>query len=153
MNSQARKQKPSGYWTKERVFEEAKKYTSRKAFSNGNGTAYKIASKNGWLDEMPWMNIAPKKCFEESRKYTSRGAFQKGSVTAYGIAQSNKWLDEMPWLKPQLKSWDKESVILEARKYPTKTLFHNNSSVAYRVALRNGWLEEIANIVGWNNMQ
>lgn len=59
----------------------------------------------------------------------------------------------MPWLKPQLKSWDKESVILEARKYPTKTLFHNNSSVAYRVALRNGWLEEIANIVGWNNMQ
>lgn len=54
----------------------------------------------------------------------------------------------MPWLKPQLKSWDKESVILEARKYPTKTLFHNNSSVAYRVALRNGWLEEIANI-GW----
>lgn len=60
MNSQARKQKPSGYWTKERVFEEAKKYTSRKAFSNGNGTAYKIASKNGWLDEMPWMNIAPK---------------------------------------------------------------------------------------------
>ena len=42
-------------WTKEEVFEESKKYSSRKAFSVGNESAYRIACRNKWLDEMSWL--------------------------------------------------------------------------------------------------
>ena len=56
-------------WSKEEVFEESKKYSSRKDFSVGNGTAYGIARRNHWLDEMPWMNLTPIKCiFRSSAK-------------------------------------------------------------------------------------
>ena len=48
------KYKPSGYWTKEHVFEESKKYTSRSEFSKYKRNVYDIANKNGWLDEMTW---------------------------------------------------------------------------------------------------
>lgn len=50
-----RDKKPSNYWTKERVFEKAREYNTRKEFSKGCGYAYKIACNNGWLDKMPWL--------------------------------------------------------------------------------------------------
>jgi hypothetical protein len=40
------KQKPAGYWTKERCLEEAKKYTTRSEFYKTS--AYVTARKNGW---------------------------------------------------------------------------------------------------------
>ena len=47
--------KSKGYWTKERVFEEAKNYKTRKEFSKGCGYVYKVACNNDWLDKMPWL--------------------------------------------------------------------------------------------------
>ena len=45
------------YWEdKERTIEESKKYSSRVAFHNGSHGAYVVSKKNGWLDEMPWLN-------------------------------------------------------------------------------------------------
>ena len=44
--------KPSGYWTKDRVFEEAQKYDSRGEFCKSCGGAYDAARKNAWLDEL-----------------------------------------------------------------------------------------------------
>lgn len=35
--------------------EEGHKYTSRTAFAKGSYSAWKSAKKNGWLDEMTWM--------------------------------------------------------------------------------------------------
>ena len=46
--------KPKGYWTKQRIFEEAHEYSTKKEFEKGCGSAYQIAWKNGWLDEMTW---------------------------------------------------------------------------------------------------
>lgn len=48
------KQKPKGYWTYEKCFDEASKYKSRTQFSSGASTAYEIARKNGWLDDYTW---------------------------------------------------------------------------------------------------
>ena len=39
-------------WTKEKCFEEAKKYTSRSEFMNGNNNAYQKSIKEKWIDEM-----------------------------------------------------------------------------------------------------
>jgi predicted GIY-YIG superfamily endonuclease len=45
-------QRPAGYWTKERVAEEARKYSTRTEFMKAKGAGYTIAAKNGWLDEV-----------------------------------------------------------------------------------------------------
>ena len=48
-------QRPTGYWTKEKIIEESKKYKTRGEFHDYNGTAYSKARTNGWLDEMVWL--------------------------------------------------------------------------------------------------
>lgn len=49
------KQRPFNYWTKEKVIEESKKFSSRGEFALMNATAYRKARVNGWLDEMVWL--------------------------------------------------------------------------------------------------
>ena len=41
-----------GYWTKERVAEEALKYQTKREFFSGSSSAYGVAYNNGWLDEV-----------------------------------------------------------------------------------------------------
>lgn len=48
------KTKPSGYWTKERVFAEAKKYNTKNEFKKNEISAYHITIRNGWMTEMTW---------------------------------------------------------------------------------------------------
>ena len=42
-------------WTKENVFIESKKYSSRAEFKKNKSGAFSVAYKNGWLDEMVWL--------------------------------------------------------------------------------------------------
>lgn len=46
---------PRGYWTKDRVFEESKKYKYRADFKKNNINAYNAAVRNHWLKEMTWL--------------------------------------------------------------------------------------------------
>lgn len=46
-------------WTRENVFEESKKYSSRSEFKKGSSGAFHIAYINGWLDEMSWLVGSP----------------------------------------------------------------------------------------------
>jgi len=46
------KTKPKGYWTKEKCAEEALKYNSKTEFSQNNSSAFSIAHKRGWIDEI-----------------------------------------------------------------------------------------------------
>ena len=39
-------------WTYETCYEEAKKYSTRNEFKKGCGSAYNVACKNGWMDEL-----------------------------------------------------------------------------------------------------
>lgn len=41
---------PAGYWTKERVLDEAGKYQTRTEFQKGSAGAYQKAHKEGWLE-------------------------------------------------------------------------------------------------------
>lgn len=43
--------KPSGYWTKERCIEEAKKYTKPNDWIKGNQTSHNRSKKMGWFEE------------------------------------------------------------------------------------------------------
>ena len=140
---------PSPKWTKEAVFKESKKYSTRREFKDGASSAYSKARQYGWLNDMPWLEIKRKsrskeKVFEESRKYNSRFAFAKGSPGAYGIARREKWLDDMPWLvKKGHGIWTKEEVFEESKKYASRTAFAKGNETAYRIALRKGWINDI----------
>ena len=121
--------KPFGYWTKEKVFEEARKYQTKNEFNKSCSGAYNVAWKNGWIKEMTWFErpIAhnkkwdKKSVFEKSMEYQTRKDFKKSCSSAYNVAYANGWLDEMDWLKVNhYIHWNKENLFEEARKYQTR---------------------------------
>ncbi len=97
-------QKPSGYWTKERLQKEALKYKTRTEFFKKSSSAYDVSRKNGWLDEFcvhmetfskpkgHWNN--KENCRLEALKYKTRTEFSKKSICSYESSSKNKWLDE-----------------------------------------------------------
>lgn len=44
-------QKPKGYWTKERVLEDAQKYNGKKEWFVNSQSGYSTAQAKGWLTE------------------------------------------------------------------------------------------------------
>ena len=86
--------KESGYWTKERVLDEGKKYSTKKDFLNNAPTAYSKANKYHWMDEMTWFqsDVKPQgywqikqNVIEESKKYSSRVEFRWGLLGPTGL--------------------------------------------------------------------
>lgn len=148
-------QRPNGFWTKENVFAEAKKYQTRKKFSDGCHTAYDIARRNGWLEEMSWFTSLLKpygywnikqNVFEAAKKFKTKSEFKTSYNKAYQVARVNGWLNEMDWFKEVQKPrgfWTKENVFAEAKKYKTRNEFRKYSNGAYDVARHNGWLDEL----------
>lgn len=101
---QVKSHKP-GFWTYEKCFDEAKKYSSRKQFQVGSGAAYDKALKAKWLDDYTW--FAPsatefrwdyQKCYDEAKKYKTLAQFIKKSGGAYNVARKNGWLKQFDWL-------------------------------------------------------
>ena len=52
MSSSRPNQRPLGYWTKERVLDDAKKYKSKAEWMKSSRGAYSKAFRNGWLEEI-----------------------------------------------------------------------------------------------------
>lgn len=134
-------------WTKANVLEESKKYSSRTEFCKKSKRAYETASKNGWLDEMPWLKLLHKKLWTkddvllEAKKYDTLKDFIKYSVGAYNAALRNNWLDDIDWLSYGSHSWSDESVINESRKYHSRTEFARKCVGAYMYAKKHGLLD------------
>lgn len=104
--------RPSGYWTQNRCYEEAKKYNSKNDFHKKSFGAYKVALKNRWLDDYYWFSETKKennywsyeRCYNEARKFTSLVEFRKNSTSAYGSARKNGWLGDFTWLEKRAVS-------------------------------------------------
>lgn len=151
------KHKPSNYWTRERVFEESRKYSNQKEFKENANGAYQAAMRQGLIKEMTWLKPLPlgiisvwtrENIIEESRKYTSRSEFAEKSPTAYNHAIKDKSVFlEMPWLVEKKKpdGWwnDKAKVMEEGKKYCSRTAFANGSYSAWKAARKNGWIDEM----------
>ena len=138
-------------WTsKEKVFEESRKYHSKSEFQRKAGGAYNHAKHNKWLKEMTWLTTPERKIkwthdavIEESRKYEYKCDFRKYACGAHLAASENGWLKEMTWLKDKHKPhnyWTKERVFDESRKYSNKKDFENNAKTTFLKAMNSGWL-------------
>lgn len=144
--------KEKGFWTKERVLKEGKKYTTKAEFKKGSYTAYTKAVNKHWINEMIWFvtKTYPRgywqnkqNVMKEGQKYTSRNDFRWGTPSAYRSAIDNGWLDEMIWLirpKNYNHKWTKETVFEESHRYKTRGTFKKYSPTAYKIAREKGWL-------------
>lgn len=142
-------------WTRENIFDESKKYSSRSEFKKGSSGAFHIAYINGWLGEMTWLvHPAPKPnkwtkdaVFEESKKYSFFSDFNRKNASAYAVARKKGWLDEMTWLKRTRVVrgfWQsRENIFNESHKYKTLKEFREACYTAYNLAKDNGWLDEM----------
>lgn len=88
-------------WDYERCKEEALKYKTKREFEIGCASAYKVASKNKWLNDFGLKEGKKhngfwdyEHCKEESKKYDRRVDFERGCPSAYQVARKNGWLDE-----------------------------------------------------------
>lgn len=147
--------KEKGFWSKNRVIEEGKKYTTKADFKKGSRTAYAKSIKYHWIDEMSWFvsETVPRGYWQEKynvmnegKKYLSRNDFRWGNPGAYKSAIVNGWIEEMTWLtRPSnynLK-WTKENVFKEAQKYTSRGSFKKEAPSAYNVARKNKWLSDM----------
>ena len=141
--------KPAGYWTYETCYEEAKKYKTRSAFGKMAGVAYRLARKNGWLDDYTWFNSSStpagywtyERCLTEAKKYKTRNEFHKANLGAYDAAYRNKWLKDYIWLESKFV-WTYDACYEVAKQFKTKREFEKGRCGAYSAARRNGWLKD-----------
>lgn len=87
---------PKGYWkNKENMMNEARKYSTKEEFKNGNLTAFLAAYRYGYIDEMDWLvrQRQHKNGYwtydtisKEAFKYNTKTEFFKGNQTAYRAA-------------------------------------------------------------------
>lgn len=146
-------------WTKKTIIDEAKKYQSRKEFSENSGSAYHAALYQGILEDacshMPkrkeWKGFLDKDhCSEVAKKYSSRTEFARSEDrSAYEKARSNGWLDEicshMKRSKKPPGFWTEKRCGEEALKYKTRNEFRLGSPTAYSNAQKGGYLDSICN--------
>ncbi len=144
-------------WSKEKIREEALKYTTRSEFHKKSCSAYNVAYKNNWLDEfcthmVDGRDLIIRKWSRETSrlealKYKTKNEFKKHSVGAYNACRANNWLDEFcahmeTFSKPRGHWKSKENCRLEALKYEKRTHFKKYSKGAFNVSKENDWLDE-----------
>ena len=100
------KHKPSGHWTYDACYNEAKKYNIKNEFRKKSSGAYDKARKEGWLTDYTWF-IETKKpsgywtyetCYQEAKKYKTRSEFQKNCKGGYKVSRINNWIEDYTWL-------------------------------------------------------
>lgn len=143
--------KPKGYWE---VYEnnknEALKYKTRKEFSEGCGSAYKVASKKGWLDTYTWFVDFQKpytyeECYEIALTCKNRHEMENKNQSAYHRAKKMGWLKDYTWFtqkKPNGYYNNYDICHEEALKYNTIKEFEKGCPSGYNWAKKNGWLYE-----------
>jgi predicted GIY-YIG superfamily endonuclease len=91
-------------WTFINCQQEANKYTTRSEFKNCNSSAYSIALRNGWINDICKHMILlhkPKnwwtkhRCHQEALGYTTKSEFATKSCSAYSIANKKNWLKDI----------------------------------------------------------
>jgi hypothetical protein len=148
--------KPIGHWNKSKCHKESLKYDTRTNFQKNSGSAYTIACKNNWLDEICSHMILKQRpngywnkklCHIEALKYKSRTEFQKKSSPAYDYAIRRKWMNDickhMVYLKKPNGYWNKDKCIKIANKFKTKKEFKKKYPKVYWASVRNKWLKSI----------
>lgn len=142
------------FWSKEKCYEEAKKYASRKEFHDKNASAYSCALKKGWINDYTWLSKPQKwnkeKCEEEARKYETMYEFRKGSPSAYTAARKNGFLSDFDWFVRKPISEMREYVVYELKDEENKAVYVgvtcdiNQTAARRNMAMKKGKMDSVA---------
>lgn len=151
-------------WTKEKIFDDAKKFKHRVRWSEKSGGAYaaalrmgilKLATKHmkrpstkgvnlGRKNPNKWTNELLKK---SASKYNSVKEWRTQEESAYATASMRGLLKELTknMKKGKVEAWTKESALISAKKYNHIGDWSNKEGSAYHYALNNGFIDEATN--------
>lgn len=130
--------KSKGYWVKNRVLEEAKKYKTSSEWKKGSVSSHSIAYKKGWDKEASKFFISKKtkltkkQVFEKALEYNRKIDFMKKAPAHYRKALTKRWIKQCC---KHMMSF-KDSIKYSQKPYWTEELI----------------LEEIKNIKLWKDV-
>jgi hypothetical protein len=139
-------------WTKEKIWEVAKKYDKLVDFRHNEPNAWNAAFNSDCYEEIiSHMSkiIKVRKYTKEIiidiiKKYTNFTDFRKNEKGAYGAVLKNGWQDLLSNLERKIIIDNSNKDFSKiAKKYKTKKEFKNNSPSEYRFAQKNGLINEI----------
>ena len=139
-------------WTKEKIWEIAKKYDRLIDFRHNEANVWHAAFKSEWYDEIiSHMSkiIKVRKYTKEIvidivKKYTNFTDFRKNEKGAYLAVLKNDWKDLLGHLERKIivNNANKDLINI-AKKYKTKKEFKNDSPSEYGFAQRKGLINGI----------
>lgn len=98
------------FWTKEKCFEEAKKYNTKIEFHDSARGAWSASKRNGWIEEYTWLkstrnaNYGKTYTFNEineiTKKCFNKVEFKEKHFHQYKFARKHKWLDKLDYQGP-----------------------------------------------------
>lgn len=163
-------QKPKGYWTKERILEEAKKYKTVRDWNRESSSSCDMARRRGWFDEASAHMVLPYEIYDDAIKpmgyWQNKENVLKSAIEcrtyvewyekyprAVEMARVNGWKEEcsehFERKNKPAGHWDvKENVIEEAKKYKTRVEWKRGNSASYNKALNNKWMTECTKHMG-----
>jgi predicted GIY-YIG superfamily endonuclease len=149
--------KPSGYWSKGRLKKIAKAYKTRTEFKKGSGSAYSIAYKNGWLDEICKEYKSKYKpngywTFERiekvAKKFESETEFRKQERNLHTYAYRKGWISRLEKhfsleKKKENNYWDFDKILEASEECKTKKEFRDKYPSAHQAAWKLGIFNEV----------
>ncbi len=147
------KRRPPGYWNKETVLAEAKRYKNKKEWVKHSHHTYKMAGRNKWLEEAclhmrnvkkPQRYWTIEKLLTDAKKYKTSSEWKRVSASAYATACHSSVLEECTQhMEKMYKSkgyWTKNKCRESAKKHLTIREWSLMDGAAYDAAKRNNWI-------------
>lgn len=142
-------------YTYDICYEVAKGCSYRSELKYKYPQAYKIAFKNGWINDYIWFKDgvivrADKRrkydyqtCYEEAKKYNTITEFENGNKGACRAARANGWMKDYTWFTLLWQEkWNKKTCYEEAKKYMTLDDFVSKSGSCYATACKHKWIDD-----------
>ncbi len=149
-----KKRNPPGYWTKERVIDDARRFPCQVMWIKGSSTSYSVAKKNGWVKEACAHMTSPKVPMgywtletlkADAQKYRTKVEWKQGNASAYATAIQIDLLAEccahMVALKNPNGFWTMARCIASAKQFATIQSWALGDPPAYDAAKRAGWMD------------
>lgn len=124
------RRKPYGYWNANTCSVEALKYSSKMEFKEKSSSAYSIANKNHWLNDMckhmrqirkPNGYWNKERCQEEALKYKTIKEYRGKSYPSYVAAKENKWSGEI--CSHMIKIGNRYNKCIYSYGFPDKSVY------------------------------
>jgi very-short-patch-repair endonuclease len=149
-----KKRNPPGYWTKERVIDDARRFPYQVMWIKGSSTSYSVAKKNGWVKEACSLMTSPKVPMgywtletlkADAQKYRTKVEWKRVNASAYATALQKDFLAEccahMVALKNPNGYWTMARCIASAKQFATIQSWALGDPPAYDAAKRAGWMD------------